>query len=375
MVSLARKNLFHDRTRFAITLVGIAFAVTLMLAQVGVYLGFVTNSSQLIDHTGADIWMTCQKTANFDSAKPMPERHLNRLRAMPGIAWARKIIQTWGLMKLKNGATESVQVIGFDPETGTGGPWEMTVGSVREVKVGDSVILDESVLARLGNPTLGDAIEILEKQVKIVGLCRGAKSFTTYPIAFTSYQKARELSRIIRPGETTFIVAKCRPGVDPGPLVEALQGIPGVDVYTQEEFSGKTRNYWTTMTGMGLGIGVTVLLGFIVGTVVVAQTIYASTMEHLREFGTYKAIGATNWDIYAVIVEQALISAVLGYGLGIAITVAVRQYGFIPLGLVMLLPAESIVIMFFVTVGMCLLSSVISIRKATNVDPVIVFRA
>ncbi|HLE24333.1 MAG TPA: ABC transporter permease [Thermodesulfobacteriota bacterium] len=374
MVSVARRNLFHDKTRLAITLVGIMFAVVLMTAQIGAYMAFVGNASQLIDNSPADIWITAKNTVNVDSAKPFSENKINKVRETKGVLWVEKIAQTWGLMKLKSGGTESVQIIGFDTESGVGGPWKMKEGKIKDVKVGNSIIIDESSLKRLG-AKLGDKVEIFDKQTEIVGISQGVRSFTTYPIAFTSYKTAKKFSRIMDYDQTTFVLVKLEHGVNANEVVEKLrEKMSGVDVYTKEQFSRKTRMYWSIQTGMGLGVGITVFLGFIVGTVVVGQTIYSSTMEHIREFGTLKAIGATNLDIYKIILQQAIISASIGYALGLLFTLLTKNlYEY--LGVVLILTPKLLIAMFFITSIMCIISSFISIQKAAKVDPVIVFRA
>ncbi|HLE24650.1 MAG TPA: ABC transporter permease [Thermodesulfobacteriota bacterium] len=374
MVSIARRNLFHDKTRLIITIVGVIFAVILMTVQIGVYIGFVSSASQLIDNSPADVWITSKNTVNFDSAKPFSENKINKVREHNDVLWVEKMAQTWGLLKLRSGATESVQIVGFNPESGIGGPWKMKEGNIKEVKVGNSIILDESSLKKL-NVKLGDKLEIFNTQTEVVGISQGVRSFTTYPIAFTAYKTAKELSRIIREGQTTFILVKLKPGVDAERFAEKLrERMSGVDIYTKGEFSNKTRLYWSLQTGIGIGVGITVFLGFIVGTIIVGQTIYSSTMEHIREFGTLKAIGATNMDIYKIIFEQALINACIGYALGFILTLITKNlYDRFRVDLI--LTPELIILMFFITVSMCLLSSFISIQKVAKVDPVIVFKA
>lgn len=375
MFFVAWKNLIHDRTRLAITILGVSFAVILIFFDLGAYLGFVTNASNLIDHSEADIWITSQHNINFDSARPLPERKLYKAREVEGVLWAEPVVMTWGLMKLKSGATESVQIIGFDPENGIGGPWRMKEGSLKALKVSsNTIIVDESALRRLGGLELGDKVEIFEHQVEVVGISQEVKSFTTYPIVFTKYENAKKFSRIIKDDQTTFILVKVAPGFSVEKVLKKLQRISGVDVYTKEGFSWKTRRYWIVQTGMGIGFGLTALLGFIVGTIIVGQTVYASTMEHLREFGTLKAIGATNLDLYKIIVHQALINACFGFAFGFGITLGAKGL-YEAAGVNMVLPVGLKVFMFFLTILMCLTSSIISIRKATTIDPVIVFRA
>ncbi|HEY7535567.1 MAG TPA: FtsX-like permease family protein, partial [Thermodesulfobacteriota bacterium] len=195
-----------------------------------------------------------------------------------------------------------------------------------------------------------------------------------YPILFTAYDTVKEYSLVLKDGQNTFILAKLKPGVDPEQFAQKLRGkMTGVDVYTKEQFSKKTRLYWSLQTGIGIGIGITVFLGFIVGTIIVGQTIYSSTMEHIREFGTLKAIGATNIDIYKIIFEQALINACLGYALGFIVTLLTKNL-YDRLRVNLMLTPGLLIAMFFITLFMCLISSFISIRKAAKVDPVIVFK-
>lgn len=375
MVSIARRNLFKDKTRLIITVLGIVLAVVLMTAQIGVYLGFMRSASQVIDNSDADIWITSQNTVNLDSSKPFSEDKMYRVRELNEVLWIEKIAQTWGFLKMSSGATETILLVGFNPDTGVGGPWSMKQGSPKDVKIGDSMILDESSLDRLGNIKVGDKVEVFNEQIEVIGISQGARSFTTYPLAFTSFKTAKKLSRVLKDDQTTFLLVKLKPGVDAEEVaVKLRERLSGVDVYTKEGFSRKTRLYWTFQTGLGIGIGITVFLGFLVGTIIVGQTIYTSTIEHIREFGTLKAIGATNWDIYKIICEQALISACIGYAFGFLLTILTRNL-YDRLKVNLYLPNELIIVMFFITLFMCLLSSFISIRKASKVDPVIVFKA
>ena len=169
---------------------------------------------------------------------------------------------------------------------------------------------------------------------------------------------------------------KLRPGVDARVFVDRLRQWPelrGVDVYTRTEWSWKTRRYWSIQTGLGLGIGVTVLLGFLVGTAIVGQTIYASTMEHLREYGTLKAMGATNRELAGIILEQSLLSGAFGYVAGVVVTVLTLPI-YNRLQLAMVIPGWLYIVMIGLTFTMCTISSLVAVRRAMRVDPVVVFR-
>lgn len=373
-VAIARKNLFHDRTRFSITLVGIAFSVVLILVQVGVYLGMMYNTSSIIEHTDADIWITARNNRNFDFSMPFPEHRENQARAVPGVAWTKKLILVWSLMKIKGGGSENVEMIGFDPESGIGGPWEMLRGNVRDVKFHRGVIIDESSLAKLGDMDIGDYREVINKKVRVVGISRGARRITTAPVLFTSYRTAQELNPWIT-AQTVFVLVKVVPGLDVEKVRDRLRELMNMeDVYTRDEFIRTTRRYWTFSTGMGIAFGFTILMGVIVGAVIVSQTIYSATIEHLREFGTLKALGAENRMVYGIILQQALLSGLIGFAIGLAINfVVVKLYS--DTGQVIIQPWQLFAGDLAITIATCMVASLISVRRAMQVDPMEVFRA
>jgi len=373
-VAIARKNLFHDRVRFVITLVGISFSVVLILVQVGVYLGMMYNTSSIIEHTDADIWITSRNNRNFDFSMPIPEHRENRAHAVPGVLWTKKLILVWSLMKIKGGGSENIEMVGFDPESGIGGPWEMVQGNVRDVKFYRGVIVDESSASKLGDLRIGDYREVINKKVRIVGISRGARRITTAPVLFTSYRTAQELNPWIA-GQTVFVLVKVAPGTDVQLVRDRLASIMDLeDVYTSAGFINATRRYWTFSTGMGIAFGFTILMGIVVGAVIVSQTIYSATIEHLREFGTLKALGAENRTVYGIILEQALWSGLIGFVIGVAVNFVVVKF-YSDTGQVIIQPWWLFAGDFAVTLATCVAASLISVRKAMQVDPMEVFRA
>jgi putative ABC transport system permease protein len=374
MASIARKNLFHDKIRFVVALAGIAFAVVLITVQLGVYLAFRSNVSVLIDHTNADIWITAHGLENFDFGRPFSEKKLYEVRAAPGIAWAEKYLLAFGYWKTPGGSQETVQMVGFDPETMVGAPWDVVKGNPQDVKYFNSVFYDEAETNRLGNLGMGAETEINSHRVRIAGITRGVRSFIQSPYIFTSFKNALNLS-FINKGNTVYVLVKVTPGYSVAEVKRRLQEtVKDVDVFTAPEFSKKTQDYWMINTGTGVALLAVAMMGVVIGTVIVANTIYTSTTEHLKEFGTLKAIGASNWDLYAIIIEQALINSVIGFAVGMAVSYLVIQamkHGHLPI----LLPLPVLMGIFVLTVMMCLWSSVLSIYKVTRIDPALVFKS
>ena len=373
MIDIATKNLIHDRTRFAITVIGVTFSVVLIFSQFGIYLGFMENASIIIDNTRADIWITSRNSANFDFAVPFAERKLNKVKETPGVAWADRLLLGWATMRRRDGGAENIALIGFNPVSGAGGPWRLREGSLEAVKAGRAIIVDESAFAKLGALRVGDHVEINEQRVKVVGISEGARGFTTAPYVFTSYVAQQDIDPFARE-RTAFILARVAPGYSREEVASRLRDIRDVDVYTRGQYSLKTRLYWTWETGIGIGFGLTVFMAIIVGVVIVSQTIYSATIEHLREFGTLKAIGATNREVYGIILTQAFINAIIGFAVGLAITLLVARSSE-SIGLIVVVPWWLMAAVLALTLLMCTGASIVSVRKALSVDPMVVFRA
>lgn len=371
MLWLAVKTLFHEKVRLITTLVGITFSTILTLTQVGMYFGFMGNASTIIRHTDADVWVASKNIQNFDFANPFPGDRINRVRALPDVEWAERFILSWGFLKLASGGQEQVQIVGYDPDTSVAKPWSMVEGDPVDVKGGRYMIIDRTSEQRLGSLKIGQVWELSGKRFKLVGLSGGIKSFTTAPIIFMAYNQAKNFYSA---GDTSFIVAKVRDKERVSAVVETLRAtMKDNDVFTRNGFVYKTVMYWTVQTGMGMGFFLTALLGLVIGGAIVGQTIYANTMEHIQEFGTLKAVGARNADLYKIIFSQAAMAAAMGYFLGALFIVSVK--GLIEkAGVTLYLSAGLYMLLFVIILLTCLLSAYFSILKVKSLDPVMVFR-
>jgi len=373
MPPLARRNLFHDKVRLVVTLTGIVFSVVLIVVQLGLFFGFTAATSNLIDHSGADLWITAKNVPYVEQGVAFSERKLNQARALAGVADAQKMITHWTQWKRHDGGEESVQIVGINVDDNLERPWNLVEGRVEDLKAPDAIILDELYKAKLGVTRVGEIFEIGGHRARVVGFTRGIRSFTTSPYVFTSFKNAQNYTGL-REDQTLFILVRAAPGSDLESVRRGLLAhLRDVEVFTTPEFSHMTTFYWMFTTGAGVAVLIAAVLGLVVGFVVVAQTIYATTMDHLREYGTLKAMGAPASYVYKVIMKQAAISAVIGYVLGMivsAFVVHASQAG----GAAILMPPPMAVGMFFVTLIMCVGAALVSINKVMRIDPALVFR-
>jgi putative ABC transport system permease protein len=373
MPPLAQRNLFHDKVRLAVTLTGIVFSVVLIVVQLGLFIGFTTATSNLVDHSGSDLWITSKNVPYVEQGVAFSERKLYQVRAVPGIADAQKIIARFTQWKRHDGRQESVQIVGINVNDSLERPWNLVEGHVEDLKSPDAVILDELYKQKLGVTRVGEVFEIGGHRARVAGFTRGIRSFTTSPYVFTSFKNAQNFAGL-REDQTLFILVKLVPGANREQVRRVLiDRVADVDVLTSTQFSHMTTFYWMFTTGAGVAVLMAAVLGLIVGFVVVAQTIYATTMDHIREYGTLKAMGAPNRYVYKVIMEQAAISAVIGYVLGMVVSAFV-VHGSQKGGAAILMPAPMAVGMFFLTLFMCVGAALVSINKVTQIDPAMVFK-
>lgn len=374
MVDLARKLLLYEKTRFAITVSGVGFAVTLVFVQVGLFLGILENASISIERADADLWVTAKNTPNVDFANTFSETYVQRIRSVPGVARADNLIVWFTQVALPSGAKESVVVYALEDFIPWKIPWETDGAQVNDLRRGRYVLLDESAKKRFGDFAVGDYREFLGSRMKIIGKTRGARSFTTNPLAFMDYRIAQTLLPQELRNRTTYILVKLAAGADVEAVRAAIQQrLPHNNVRTRAEWAARSRNYWIVNTGIGLNMFMTVFLGCLVGVVVVAQMLYTSTMEHYREFGTVKAIGGSNGDIYRIIAKQALIAAVVGFVAGTAMAFALGPFMRL-IDLKLVIPPTLGLWVFLGTLVLCLGASTISFRKIAALDPAMVFR-
>lgn len=375
MVDLARKILFYDRLRFLITVAGVGFAVTLVLAQTGLFLGLMDNAASAVDHMDADIWVAAKNTPNIDFARAFPDTYVEQVRAIDGVERADNLIVWFLRMALPSGAQEGMEVYAMEHFGAWNLPWQISEGHTDDLARGGYCMLDDSAVRRCGPFHTGEYREFVGRRLKIIARSHDALSFTTAPMAFMDLRVAQSLTPELR-GQTTYIVVKLAPGADQDRVVSEIQArLPYVDVHTRGEWSNMSRTYWIKNVGLGINLLTSVFLGCLIAVMVVAQNLYTSTMEHVKEFGTVKAIGGANADIYRILGKQAMFSALFGFWAGTGLALCLRVLLARMADLKMLLPPVLWSATFAGTIGLCLAAALISFRKVSRLDPALVFRS
>ena len=371
-LTLASRNLFHDSLRLVATLVGIVFSVVLVMIQMGLFLGFGHMVTNMIDHTSTDLWVVPKKVKCFEDPSLIDLKLRNRIVAIDGIATVIPLVIGFSDWRQDSGEMTPVFIVGADLHDGALRPWNVVDGDVQALSQGYSVAVDRTYFDRLGVTGIGSTAEIRGRKVKVVALTDGIRSFTTTPYVFVDLKNARTFTGTPSDRANDLLV-RLSPDADRDKTMQAIRDHVGdAEVLTTAEFRDRSHSFWLFGTGAGAALFAGALLGVIVGTVIVAQTLYSSTKDHLNEFATLRAMGSANGYIYRVIIYQALINAVIGFTLASAIGAVVVQMT-AKSALPIVITPWLFVALSLLTVAMCVISAIGAIVRVLRTDPATVF--
>ncbi len=321
--TLASRNLFHDRVRLIATVVGIVFSIVLVTVQLGVFLSFERMITTMIDHAQADFWIVPAETKSFEDSSLLGGRERLHALSIDGVTEAIPVIVGYASWrKPDGGASKSVLIVGA-PMTSKGlYPWDVVEGSRDDLSMSGSVAIDRSYSTQLGVAQIGGKAEINNQKARIVAMTKGIRSFTTTPHVFASLDTARAYLGV-PPSKANYFIVRVAANANAAVVRSRLAAsLPDVEVLSSGEFRWRSLLFWLFDTGAGAALLGSAILGVIVGTIIVAQTLYSSAKDHLKEFATLRAIGSSRNYILKVILGQALLSAVVGFSMAASIDFA-----------------------------------------------------
>lgn len=395
---VALKMLIGDRAKYLGIIMGLTFASLLITQQMAIFLGLMTRTFGAITDTGTpDIWVMDEKVQFIDDIKPMQDTELFRVRGVEGVQWAMPLYKGIIKARLSNGNFQSCNVFGLDDATLVGGPPEMVpdangrLATLSELRRSEGVIVDENgasdklakkvfekdhpdrEIRALRKPlVIGDTLELNDHRAIVVGICRVSRTFQSQPVIYTSYTRAMAFA----PRERrllSFVLVKARPGVPLGEVCSRISAATKLKAQTAEQFKWMTIWYFMKYTGIPINFGISVTLGFIVGTAIAGQTFYNFTLENLRHFGALKAMGARNGVLLRMILLQATMVGAIGYGLGVGLA---SLFGYVTRNteLAFFLPWQLLAVSAGAVVLICIAASLVSIHKVIKLEPAIVFK-
>lgn len=373
MFKIALEMMLHVKTRCLSAVAGITVAFFLCTAQIGLLVGWCSTTSAIIRHADADVWVMAKETCAFDYGTAIPKSRIYQVRSVPGVAWAEGMLMTWVNWQRPDGRNTEVELIGLDEDL-VGGPWRMSQGNVEAVREPDAVIVDALYLDHLGIEKIGDEVEMIGSRAVIRGISSGVRTFTSSPYVFTSVERSRAYDMNYAEDEVTYVLVRCEPGTTAEQLRERIANdLPYVEALTRDEFATRTVIHWMLETGIGITVVITAILGLVIGTVVISQTLYAITKDHLSDYAILRAVGFASSKLVSVVVIQSLLLGVCGVVLGsLAFVYAAHSTSASPV------PIETTPAIYLGIVALslcsCLAASFVSMHSILRIDPVVVFR-
>jgi putative ABC transport system permease protein len=384
MNRIALKMLIGDRAKYLGILMGLTFASLLITQQLSIFVGLMSRTFGFVSDTAqADIWVMDPKVQFIDDIKPLQDTVLYRVRSVSGVEWAVPLYKGLIKARLADGNFQTCNVVGLDDATLLGGPPEMVKGKLADLRRSDGVIVDgvgaADKLAKVSPDgtsvplQIGDTLELNDRRAVVVGICRTTRTFQSQPMLYTTYTRAVQFA----PAERhllSFIMVKAKPGENVQALCDRITKVTGYAAYTSDRFKAVTVGYFMKYTGIPINFGISVLLGFIVGTAIAGQTFFNFTLDNLRYFGTLKAMGAGNSTLLRMIILQAALAGSIGYGLGVG---AASVFGWATkhTELAFKLPWQLLVLSAGAVVVICVGSALLSMLKVVRLEPAIVFRS
>ena len=376
---VAIRMLTGDRVKFLGLVFGIAFSTLLITQQLTLFIGLIQRGGTAVEAVPtANVWVMDPATQTVDVIYPLPPTALERVRSVPGVAFASPFIRTVATIRTAEGNLEGVSVIGVDDATLIGLPRIMTVGSRQSLFEPDAVFLDDVGARKLfgdRKDVVGTRFELNDQRAIVRGIVDVNPTFTSQVNLYTRYSNALNYVPGTR-NRLSFVLVRTAPGVTPEALDAAIEKQTGLKARTAEEFRGDGVNFIIENTGIPINFGITVILGVIVGVAIVGLTLSLFIRDNIKQFGALKAIGVTNNKIRLMVFTQSALVALIGYGIGLILAVMFIVLGsansdafkgfYMPWQIPLITAGLVIIILF--------LTGMLAIRSVLKTDPAEVFR-
>jgi putative ABC transport system permease protein len=379
MNRLALRMLFGDHAKYLMLVSGLTFATILMAQGMALFSGLMESISSTLRNVRVPIWVADPTVEQVNDHKPMRDTAVDLVRSVPGVAWAVPFYHGMTQVRMRDGTSRAVTLVGLDPDTLIGAPVVFIAGSLEALRAPDTVVIDEYAIERLSESAdrpigIGDTFELNDRTARVVGICKAHRSFIGGPYVYTTYDRAVNFVPNQRK-LLTYILAAPLPGFAADEIARRIAADTGLGAFTAEAFMWSSIWWYVKNTGIPINVGLIVGIGFIIGIAVSGQTFYSFVLENLRNLGALKAMGAGTPMLCGMLILQALAVGFIGYGIGLGIVSLLGRGALaiekVPFLLLWHIPA----LVFAAVLFICSLASLLGIAKVARLEPAIVFRA
>ena len=374
ILHIAYKLLINDRAKYAALLVGITFAVFLMIEMTSLFAGILARSSATVINIGASIWVMDPAIQTVANTIPLPDYVLDEVRSMPGVKYAVPLYSGSALLKLRDGTYQAANVIGLDDTSLFGRPTLLT-GKVEDIYGENAfVAIKDSEFYKLENPEIGAEFELNDHRGVIVGIARVASSgLFGVPTLYTTYNRALQYIPSTR-FTMSYLLVEPKSAADVASVKQRVTAA-GYLALTKDEFIQKISNFYKYKTGIGTNMLIMTVISFIIGLSISGQTFYTFVIENLEKFGALKAIGAKGRELVVMILFQASFVALTGYGIGVGLCTLIIWLARLNLpDYAAMVTFGNLALAFFMVVVIAAISSYVGVRKVLKIEPFDIFR-
>ena len=392
MLRLALKMLFGDTAKYVMLVVGLFFATFLMAQQSAVFCGLMRWTTSTLKNVPAPIWVVENKVEQVNEINPMRDTDAALVRSVNSVEWALPLYSGIQRVRLENGAFKIIQLIGIDPATFAGAPVKMKEGRIEDLRIPNTVIIDDLAVQRLaknpGDPKtwikLGDVFEINDIEARVVGICSAMRSFTGGPYVWTTYERALQYSPPQRK-MLSAVIAAPKPGVTADQAVADITVATGLRAFVnrdftfdenegRDEFNTSTIWWYVRNTGIPISFGITVLVGFVVGVAISCQTFYSFVLENMKHLGALKAMGASNGTLCLMLLLQSFTVGIIGFGIGLFGTAGFAKAALEKQQPPFFMTWHMPVAVLAVILVICAIAALLGIWRVSRYEPAMVFR-
>ena len=374
ILKLAYKLLVNDKAKFTALLVGITFAVFLMVQMIAMFAGVIQRASSTVFNLGASMWVMDTAVNTVANTIGMPDYVLDAVRSIPGVSYAVPVYTGGALVKLSDGTYQSANIVGLDDTSLFGRP-QLLQGKIEDIYGENAfIVVKDPEFPKLGNPHLGTEFEVNEHRGVIVGIARvTSSSLFGVPTLYTTYERA--LQYIPNPRFTiSYVLVEPKSPADVIHIQQQVQAL-GYRALTKDGFVDRISDFYKYQTGIGMNILIMTVMSFIVGLSISGQTFYTFVLENLEKFGALKAMGAKSRELILMILFQASFTALTGYGLGIGLCALVMTLAKLRLpDYAAVITYWDLGIAFALVVIIAAISSYFGVRKVLRIEPFDIFR-
>jgi putative ABC transport system permease protein len=375
MLTVALKMLLGDRGKYLSLVLGLAFAVLLITQQGSIFFGLMLRATGPLQNISqADLWVTDPYVKWVSETRNLSEEDLNRVRSVPGVAWAEPFFNIRATAELPSGNFRSVNIVGISRSTMVGRPPEMLEGRLEDLRIADAVIIEDSARPKLEEPAIGTELKLNDRRAVVVGFARAKTGFDSPALIYTTFDKAVNFVPLGR-HTLSYILVGLKEGAELRDVQRAIAGLPDLAAFTPDEMRWKTVRFIMQETGIGINFGITVFLGFIVGLVVSAAIFYQFTVDNLRSFAVLKAMGARRTTLIGMILLQAAVVGLIGFGIGVGGAGVFSLLGRKPgAELAVYFPWQLMIVALFAMIMCVSIGSLLSLSRVLRLEPAVVFK-